>query len=202
MDKDIVIFQLSQLAEKGDLSAVRKLHQDYLDFCFNELTANKAKDLTFNYDGERLRLLLDCGLDANRANDKNGLTLLMMAVRNHDVETVRCLLEHGADVDRQDSKGRTAFLYMSDCYYMSYAVFKGHKEFKDEFIAVAAMLMARQPNLGLIFKASRGEMSILDGLLDSRFCPEIQGMLLAYRENRTLMDKVANDRDCGARLEF
>jgi len=61
---------------------------------------------------ERLRRLLDQGIDVNKA-DPSGRTSLMMAAFEGYTEVVKLLLDHGAEVDLRDSVGRTALIYAS-----------------------------------------------------------------------------------------
>jgi ankyrin repeat protein len=61
-------------------------------------------------DHERLRSLLDAGIDPNVDNHL-GMTALMWAARYGDIECARLLLERGADPSRRDNYGRTALTF-------------------------------------------------------------------------------------------
>ena len=58
---------------------------------------------------ERVKELIDQGVDINRRDD-NGRTALVFAVINTHYETMKVLLEYGADVNAKSNKGGTALM--------------------------------------------------------------------------------------------
>lgn len=94
-----------KLAGKEDPSATSLSHAD---------TGPAAKELLRQsaYDGklEKVRELLDAGVDVN-AQDGDGHTALMFAAFNGHSEIVLLLLDHEAVIERRDLMGRTALLY-------------------------------------------------------------------------------------------
>ena len=62
-----------------------------------------------NGNTERVKELLDQGVDINLKDDE-GRTALIFAVINTHYETMKLLLEHGADVNVKSNRGGTALM--------------------------------------------------------------------------------------------
>lgn len=74
------------------------------------LELNHLLEASAEGDIEKVKLLLDQGIDVNSANAQ-GWTALTNAAYNQHLELVKFLVEHGADVNHANVNGTTVLMY-------------------------------------------------------------------------------------------
>lgn len=127
--------------------------------CIDEASKCDSTTALHGAGSSAVKLLVERGFNLEARSSHNGMTPLLLAVRDCRTETVEILLELGADIHARDDKGDTALHFIGYHIYDTYL----------PFVNLLRYLITRGANVKASNHLGESPLHTIIGVLDPRY---------------------------------